>query len=303
MTNVIVTTTINPPTKAVQMFDRMPEWHLVVVGDRKTPDGYHLDNGTYVGPEEQEQIDKELSDLIGWNCIQRRNFGFLVAKEMGAEIVAVIDDDNIPFEGWGTDLMVGRSVQANLFTTSLPAFDPIGATNHPELWHRGYPLQLLAQRDYSKRSREQVTPDVQADFWNGDPDVDAICRMQFAPDCSFRDDVFPITSNAISPFDSQNTFITSSWLEDYFLFPGVGRMDDIWAGYYLQGKGAKVVFGKASVTQERNPHDPVTDMKLEYGGYENNLQIVEEVMERPDSLFRFLPEQTIAAFDRYRTHF
>jgi hypothetical protein len=303
VTNVIVTTTINPPTKAVQMFDRMPGWHLVVVGDRKTPEDYHLDNGTYVGPEDQEQIDKELSDLIGWNCIQRRNFGFLLAQEMGAEIVAVVDDDNIPLEGWGTDLMVGRSVEANLFTTSLPAFDPIGATNHPQLWHRGYPLQLLAQRDYSQRSREFLTPDIQADFWNGDPDIDAICRMQFAPDCTFQDHIFPIASNAISPFDSQNTFITSSWLEHYFLFPGVGRMDDIWAGYYLQGKGAKVVFGKASVVQERNPHDPVTDMKLEYGGYENNLQIVEEVVEQPESLFRFLPEQTVAAFDRYRTHF
>jgi hypothetical protein len=80
-------------------------------------------------------------------------------------------------------------------------------------------------------------------------------------------------------------------------------MDDIWAGYYLQGQGAKVAFGKASVIQERNPHDLIIDMKLEYGGYENNLQIVEEVIEQPDSLFQHLPEQTVAAFDRYRTHF
>ncbi len=303
MTNVIVTTTINPPTKAVEMFDRMGDWHLVVIGDRKTPEGYHLDNGTYVGPEEQERIDKELSDLIGWNCIQRRNFGFLLAHEMGAEIIAVVDDDNIPLEGWGTEVMVGKPVEVNLFTTSLPAFDPIGATNYPHLWHRGYPLQLLAQRDYSQHSRQVVTPDVQADFWNGDPDIDAICRMQFAPDCSFQDESFPIASTAIAPFDSQNTFITSSWLENYFLFPGVGRMDDIWAAYYLQGEGAKVVFGKASVIQERNPHDPITDMKLEYGGYENNLQIVGDVAKSADSLFRFLPERTVAAFNRYRSHF
>jgi hypothetical protein len=303
VTNVIVTTTINAPTAAVRMFDEMPGWHLVVVGDRKTPADYHLDNGTYVGPEQQEKIDKELSDLIGWNCIQRRNFGFLVAKEMGAEIVAVVDDDNIPLEGWGTGVMAGRPVEVNVFTTSLPAFDAIGATNYPHLWHRGYPLQLLPQRDYSERSRQVVTPDVQADFWNGDPDIDAICRMQFAPDCHFDDEVFPLTSNAITPFDSQNTFVTSSWLEHYFLFPGVGRMDDIWAAYYLQGKGATVVFGKASVTQERNPHDLIIDMKLEYGGYENNLAIVSEVAADSDALFRFLPEQTVAAFARYRTHF
>jgi len=303
VTNVIVTTTINAPTRAVRMFDEMPGWHLVVIGDRKTPADYHLDHGTYVSPEHQEEIDKELSDLIGWNCIQRRNFGFLVALEMGAEMVAVVDDDNIPLAGWGTDVMAGRPVEANVFSTSLPAFDAIGATNYPHLWHRGYPLQLLPQRDYSQRSRQVVTPDVQADFWNGDPDIDAICRMQFAPDCTFDDEVFPLTSDTITPFDSQNTFITSSWLEHYFLFPGVGRMDDIWAAYYLQGKGASVVFGKASVIQERNPHDLIIDMKLEYVGYENNLAIVSEVAADPDALFRFLPEQTVAAFARYRTHF
>ncbi len=303
MSNVIVTTTINAPTTAIRLFDEMPGWHLVVVGDRKTPPDYHLDNGTYVGPDEQERIDKELSDLIGWNCIQRRNFGFLIAHEMGAEVVAVVDDDNVPLEGWGIDVMAGRPVEVNHYTTSLPAFDPIGATNYPHLWHRGYPLQLLPRRDYSECSRQVVTPDVQADFWNGDPDIDAICRMQFAPDCSFDDEMFPLSSNAITPFDSQNTFLTSSWLEHYFLFPGVGRMDDIWAAYYLQGKGASVVFGKASVVQERNPHDPVTDMKLEYAGYEHNLEIVAEVAEDADALFRFLPERTVAAFTRYRTHF
>ena len=37
----------------------------------------------------------KLSKLIGWNCIQRRNFAILEAYERGAEIIALIDDDNI----------------------------------------------------------------------------------------------------------------------------------------------------------------------------------------------------------------
>lgn len=303
MNGVIVTTTINPPTKAVRLFDALPGWHLVVIGDRKTPDDYTLDNGSYVGTAEQEKIDKVLSDLIGWNCIQRRNFGFLVAQEMGAEIVAVVDDDNIPYEGWGTDLFVGREVEASVFTTSLPAFDPVGATNYPHLWHRGYPLPLLAQRDYSASAREPVRADVQADFWDGDPDIDAICRMQFAPNCKFDEAVFPIAANVMSPFNSQNTFLAARCLRDYFLFPHVGRMDDIWGAYYLQAKGSKVVFAKASVRQERNPHDPLVDMRREYLGYENNLAIVEAVREDPDALFGFLPDESVAAFERYRSHF
>lgn len=303
MTGVIVTTTINPPTSAVKLFDSLPGWHLIVVGDLKTPDDYSLENGTYLSPEDQDKIDKTLSDLIGWNSIQRRNLGLVLAHQMGAETVAVVDDDNIPYEGWGRDLMVGKEVAATVFTTDLPAFDPVGATNHPNLWHRGYPLQLLPRRDYSRRSTELVRADVQADFWDGDPDVDAICRMQFAPDCTFDPSLFPMAASTISPFNSQNTFLDARWLPDYFLFPHVGRMDDIWAAYYVQARGARVVFGKASVRQERNPHDLVIDMKREYLGYENNLRIVEAVHEDADRLFEFLPERTVAAFEQYRTHF
>ena len=303
MTRVIVTTTINPPTKAVRLFDSMPGWQLVVVGDLKTPGDYRLEAGRYIGPEEQEKIDKRLSELIGWNCIQRRTYGFLVAHERGAEVVAVVDDDNVPCDGWGTELLVDREVEANVFTTGLPAFDPVGATNYPHLWHRGYPLQLLSKRDYSTSVREVVRADIQADFWDGDPDVDAICRMQYDPQCRFDAAVFPIAAGVMSPFNSQNTFLAGRWLRDYFLFPHVGRMDDIWAGYHVQAKGAKVVFGKPSVVQERNVHDPVVDMRQEYLGYENNLAIVEALAEDADALFRFLPRRTREAFDRYRSHF
>jgi len=302
MKKIIVTTTINPPTKAVKKFDAMPDWDIVVIGDLKTPEDYSLENGIYVSPEEQEKYDKELSDAIGWNCIQRRNFGLLWAHDMGADIVAVIDDDNIPYDDWGQNLMVGKEVKVNYYENSLPAFDPIGATNEKHIWHRGYPLQLISRRDYSKVSKKIVHADVQADFWNGDPDIDAICRMEHAPECNFDPSCFPIASNKVAPFNSQNTFLKASLLKDYFLFPHVGRMDDIWASYYVQAKGAQVVFGKASVYQERNEHDLVRDMRQEYLGYENNLKIVTELADDPKKILNYLPEQSIKAFELYRRH-
>ena len=94
MKKVIVTTTINNPTKAIDLFESMEDWELVVIGDKKTPNNYKLRNGLYIPPEEQEAYDKPLSDAIGWNCIQRRNFGLLWAHDMKADIVAVVDDDN-----------------------------------------------------------------------------------------------------------------------------------------------------------------------------------------------------------------
>ena len=93
----IVTTTINKPTEAIHKFDNMPDWKLIVVGDKKTPSNYNLTNGIYISPEDQENHDKDLSDAIGWNCIQRRNFGLLKAHQLDAEIIATIDDDNIPY--------------------------------------------------------------------------------------------------------------------------------------------------------------------------------------------------------------
>lgn len=304
MNKVIVTTTINPPTKAIKLFDSKEDWELIVVGDLKTPRDYSLAKGVYLSPEMQEAMDKRLSDLVGWNCIQRRNFGLLWAAENGADIVALVDDDNVPLHNWGRELFVGKEVTANFFETDLPAFDPIGATNHKNIWHRGYPLELVPLRDYARRSTRVMKADVQADFWNGDPDIDAVCRMEHCPSCSFEPGCFPITSNKLSPFDSQNTFLRGELLRDYFLFPHIGRMDDIWASYYLQAKtSCKVVYGKPSVFQERNSHNLIEDMKREYLGYENNLAIVERVQSEPDSIKAFLQPRSWEAFETYRRHF
>ncbi len=152
-------------------------------------------------------------------------------------------------------------------------------------------------------SRRKVYADVQADFWNGDPDIDAICRMEHAPECDFDPSLFPIASNKMSPFNSQNTFIRGGLLKNYFLFPHIGRMDDIWASYYVEAKGYKVVYGKPSVYQARNEHDLVRDMKQEYFGYENNLSLVRDLAVAPEKIFDYLPEESIRAFNLYRRHF
>jgi hypothetical protein len=299
----IVTTTIYPMTEAIQRFQRLAGWHLIVAGDRKTPPDYHLDRGTYISPEDQEKYDKELSDAIGWNRIQRRDFGLLWAHDMGADIIAVVDDDNIPYEGWGESLLVGTTVEANYYATDLPAFDPVGATNHGHLWHRGYPLELVAQRRYPPPEKRSVHADIQADFWDGDPDVDAICRLEHQPQCRFEPGRFPIASNKMSPFDSQNTFLTAAVLPYYCLLPHIGRMDDIWSGYYVQARGFKVIYGKPSVYQRRNAHDLITDMKLEYVGYENNLRLVTDLARDPERIFEYLPADAARAFRLYRRHF
>jgi hypothetical protein len=299
----IVTTTINPPTEAIVKFDAMPGWHLIVVGDRRTPIDYSLDQGTYLSPKDQEAFDGPLSDAIGWNCIQRRNIGIAVAYEQGADVVALVDDDNIPDVNWGKHLSIGQSIEVNYFETKAPAFDPIGATNYPALWHRGYPLPLLSERDYSHCVKRTIVPDVEANFWNGDPDIDALCRMEHKPQCAFDPKHFPIASNAMAPFNSQNTILLRKVLPDYFLFPYIGRMDDIWAAYYLQAKGHVVVFGGPSVYQARNDHDLVVDMRQELLGYECNLSLVKDLARDPIMITKYLPGASAWAWELYQRHF
>ena len=297
---VIVTTTINAPTEAIELFDSFEDFSLIVIGDKKTPSDYRLRRGLYVSPEEQEKKYPRLSQLLGWNCIQRRNIGFLIALEAGAEVVATVDDDNIPMPGWGQNLLIGQSTSLRSYRGAEPVFDPIGATNYPQLWHRGFPIQMVKDRDYADHTQVQQVVRVQADFWNGDPDIDAVCRMIHRPNCVFEPAGFPFASPMFAPFNSQNTFIDAALLPDYFMFPGIGRMDDIWGAFYLQARtGVRPVFCRASVTQQRNVHDLTRDLSQEVIGYENTVGLLNAIARDPRNFFAFLPGTAVAAYLEY----
>ncbi len=300
MKKFIVTTTINEPTEAIRRFDALAGWTLIVVGDQKTPEPYTLKNGIYLTPAEQEKLAPELSDLIGWNCIQRRNLGFVLALDLGAELVATVDDDNIPYPDWGSKILLGTPQTVTTYDAPNGCFDPIGATEHGHLWHRGYPLQLLSSRDYSNQAEETHQFDVQAEFWDGDPDIDAVCRMEHAPTVKFDAARFPFCSGAVSPFNSQNTILTREALAHYFMAPGVGRMDDIWGAFHVYAQGFRTIYCQPSVRQDRNQHDLTKDLEGEILGYRLNEIIVRSINEGRYGVADYWPEQALRAFDAYR---
>lgn len=274
MKNIIVTTTIHEPTEALLKFAKMKDWHLIVVGDQKTPHDSYKDFH-YLSPSYQEQKYGRLSDAIGWNCIQRRNIGLIEAYRMGAEVIATVDDDNIPYESWGENLSIGRSVLASYYTTKNEVFDPLSATNYNYLWHRGFPIELIPHKNKIEyRGEEYIKPLIQADLWNGDPDIDAICRIAYHPEVEFTVSNY-FFSNQIAPFNSQNTFLHRSIIPDYFLYPKIGRMDDIFASYHVQKIHPRsLVFGPASVYQKRNIHNLSQDLEDEMIGYRHGLEYV-----------------------------
>ena len=302
MKKIIVTTTIQGPTEAIEKFDNMKDWTLIVVGDLKTPKGYKLKNGIYISCSEQEKYNKKLSDAIGWNTHARRNFGHLWARDMKAGVIASVDDDNIPLDNWGKGLLVGTEAEVNYYSTDTEAFDPVGATNYPHLWHRGFPIQLVHNRAYKKIIKKMLKIDVQADFWNGDPDIDAICRMCYAPLCNFKDNYFPLASNKVGPFNSQNIFLTKELLPYYFFLPPItpfGRMGDIWISFNIKALGYQVVYCKPSVHQKRNPHDLIVDMKDELVGYERNIDIVKSINSGTYQHKNYWSKRACKAYEEY----
>ena len=176
-------------------------------------------------------------------------------------------------------------------------------TNYSNLWHRGFPLQILQERKKIKKIKKVIKPNIQADFWDGDPDIDAICRMEHKPECKFNKKYFPYAANKVSPFNSQNTFLSKKVSSHYFLFPHVGRMDDIWASFYVFFKGYKVLYNKASVYQKRNKHDLTKDMEKEYIGYKNNLNLIKELSSDVNKIKDYIPRKSYLAFLRYQSHF
>jgi hypothetical protein len=236
----------------------------------------------------------ELSEIIGWKTIQRRNIGFVYAYEHGADVVATVDDDNIPYDNWGTDLYIGKEVEVDYYSPEMDVFDPLSVTNYPNLWHRGYPIDYLQKRDRVEyKGKKKITPLIQADLWDGDPDIDAMCRLTFKPICKF-DTTGPFASDKPSPFNSQNTFIHRDALKHYAVWPYVGRMDDIWGGYHTQKMiGAdKLIYNRASVYQDRNVQDLITNLEKEIIGYRHTLAEVQGYYvgtnHRPEETEKFL---------------
>lgn len=315
----LVTTTINVPRCLDAYLANAAEHQhgeqtsVVVVGDRKTPaaTGEYLadlvrrfgNRVTYLDVAAQEKLLRRwpaLDIIIRYNCIQRRNVGYLQAALDGAEVIVAMDDDNFVTEGddyIGRHLIVGRQ-------TSVPV------VTHPDGWwnicsrlacdpprrfyHRGYPKsrQLFTPEKTPVIKTSTVHPVVNAGLWLKNPDVDAttnieepvnVVRMEpidGQPTCA-------LAAGTWCPFNSQNTAFDVRILPAMYLVVmldtvrgyRIGRLDDIWMSYFVRAiadqLGDAVLYGLPLVVQDRNPHNFVRDLAEELAGYILTEKIVE----------------------------
>ena len=119
----IATTTINSPSVSLKKFSKMKNVQLVVALDKKSKK-FNLNNTIILSCKYQQKKWGKLSSLVGWNCIQRRNFAILECLDRGANKIALIDDDNIPLNNWNQNIFVGKNILADNVSTNLKCFDP-----------------------------------------------------------------------------------------------------------------------------------------------------------------------------------
>ena len=306
MKKIIITTTILPPTEAIEKYDAMPDWHLIVTGDRKSPKSYPLKRGQFLNLDYQQEFYPDLCSMVGPDSTARgRMIGMIEAFTQGADIIATIDDDNYPYEHWGRDIYIGKETLVPFWDCGI-CFDPL-SIQFAEIWHRGFPLELVRKKPACKSSQKTITPLLQADFWDGDPDVDAMTRIVRAPNVKFKH-MNPFSGGPYSPVNSQNTFIAGKYAADYCPFSHIGRHEDIWAGYVFQAyHPSSTIYGLATVEhrQDRSMSSLVRDLEDELYGYKNTLRLLKDLLDvGPEvALERCLPRGGYYAWKAYREYF
>ena len=268
----IVVTTIQYPTAALEKLAKIPDWHLVVVGDKKTPRDWYLDNCVYLSVEDQEKLPYNIIKYLPWNHYSRKNIGYLYAIEHGATIIYETDDDNTIIDD--SVLYLPEQTKMLQCQSEASSFNPYAYFGQPDVWPRGYPLKKSITLIPYELITQLTTIPIQQGLVNNDPDVDAIFRLTHLQEITFDSEQQPISLPAkiMCPFNSQNTVFHYSAFWGLLLpITTSFRVCDIWRSYWVQrilwDIDASLCFLPPTAIQYRNDHNLLTDFEDELDLY------------------------------------
>lgn len=279
----VIITTINATTETIRKHISNPEYDVIIVGDKKTPDCYKNEDCIYLDIEAQDKFFPKLSKLIPYNHYGRKNLGYLFAIKRGYEIIYETDDDNIPFDNFDNVLKMDNTVKTIQENNSVWINIFKYFTNNNWIWPRGYPLSLIKKHPIPNYTFENSKKDVS--IINGlvenDPDVDALFRLICSHKVSWEKNKKIIISNKnLCVFNTQNTFWIDSTIFIGLLIPCsvTFRYCDILKGIIanmlLKVNNKNMAYTSPNVIQLRNEHDLMSDFKSEYPMYIANEKII-----------------------------
>ena len=281
MTTFIVITTINAPTEACVRFSRRPEANLIVVGDKKTPENWHLENATYLSAVEQAASRWKLAPSLPWNHYSRKMLGYLHAIEQGAGFIIDTDDDNIPESDWSFPAFDGDFAEITSEQRFINIYRHFSAQR---IWPRGFPLQDVL-RSMNNEFTVSAPASARVGVWQGladdDPDVDAIYRLTVGEMCKFEQKP-PVTvaADRCVPFNSQNTAIRRElfpflYLPAYVTFRFTDILRGLVAQPFMWKNNWALGFCSSLLRQERNAHDLLRDFESEIPCYLHPYQVLD----------------------------
>lgn len=281
----LIITTINKPSKAVIAFSKRRDIETVIIGDRKTPADWYCENTTFISVDEQAALNYKINDQIPFNHYARKNIGYIYAIRKNANIIVDTDDDNIPKEDWVFPAFEGEYLVTPSNLGFVNVYKYFTQTN---IWPRGFPLDKITSKGYEALNQSKIKK-VKIGVWqglaDGNADVDAIYNLTIDKQCYFENkEPVVFADGTLSPFNSQNTayrkeFFPLLYLPSYVTF----RYTDILRGLVAQPimwqAGYNLGFTKATVVQERNPHNYMQDFESEIPCFLHPHLVIETVVK------------------------
>ena len=234
-----VTTTIFPPSPAIkQLIDHVPGACLVVVGDHKTASklwrSYIQDEALhervlFLSDEDQKSLSFSIITHLEWNHFGRKNIGYLVALQHGAQWVYDFEDDTILLmpvnQTFFSKILISKLTPIPVVKNNHHLFNPYPSFLPRDnigrdlfVWPRGFPLDFIHDTDTS--AFEAVTTiasdniSIFQSLADNDPDVDAIYRMTGKLPITFskHDSMISLSPGMFCPWNTQAVLMKSSVL-------------------------------------------------------------------------------------------
>ena len=303
MKSALVLTTINVPNLLDDYADNFEKYghknevEIIVVGDRKTPEaaGEPIARLRKRGfkaelldvPWQEDWLSKfsDLKAVIPYNSDNRRNVGYLVAVERGAEVVVSIDDDNYVIaengDYLGAHQIVGTVKKLKTARSSNGWFNicSLLETEPPRtIYPRGFPYsKRWADDGKFETSSGKIV--MNAGLWLEHPDVDAVTNLnEPLRVVGAKREQMMLAPGVYCPVNTQNTAFHRSVLPCYYYITmdavidgtKIDRYGDIWSGFFalkvINQMNGRVAFGPPVVKHLRNKHNLLRDLHNELGG-------------------------------------
>jgi hypothetical protein len=236
--------------------------------------------------EDQEKFLRRLGfspELVPYDSDNRRNVGYLMAAEDGADFLISIDDDNYCPENedffQAHTIVCGRPQPSRVIDSSTGWFnicELLDMDRAGTVYPRGFPYYARHRKARLAAQQRESVVRINAGLWLQEPDLDGITWLALPVRArSFSGDSIVLGERTWSPVNTQNTGLHRDVIPAYYFLPmghslagmRIDRYGDIFSGYFSQAcarhLGHTVRIGTPVADHRRNAHHYLRDATRE----------------------------------------